>query len=364
MGRRDAPAVMRRVILGVFFGGLLFLTFSVLEPFLVPIAWAGILVYVTWPLHRRLAGASRLRAVASALALTVLLAAALILPVVGLFFSLRSEVADAYAAISERIAEGPLVLPQAIAELPWIGEQLQAFLRRVTADRETLGAELSHWLEPWVGQVGQIAGGVTRFAAKLGLALLTLFFFYLDGQRLMAQTRRVLERLIGPRGNRYLTAVGETTKAVVYGIVLTALAQGALAGLGYWVAGVPAPVLLSALTALVALVPFGTPFVWGAVTLWLFFSGQTLAGFGMLAWGTFVVSGVDNLIRPLVISSATQIPFLLVMFGVLGGLAAFGVVGLFLGPMILAVVMAVWQEWLEEQADEPETEAPRPQDEP
>ncbi|MBI3140302.1 MAG: AI-2E family transporter [Rhodocyclales bacterium] len=352
MDSHDSAALTRRVILAVFFGGLLFLAYGVLAPFLVPMAWAGILAYVTWPLHRYLAGASRRRGVASALALTVLVAAAFILPVIGLVFSLRGEVAGAYQAIQERMARGPVLLPPAIADIPWLGEQLQEFLSRVTADQETLGAELKHWIEPWVGQVGQLAGGVTRFVAKLGLALLALFFFYLDGHRLVGQTRRVLERFIGERAHRYLKAVAETTKAVVYGIVLTALAQGALAGLAYWVAGVPAPVLLGALTALVALIPFGTPFVWGAVTLWLFFAGHTLAGFGMLAWGTFVVSGVDNLIRPLVISSATRIPFLLVMFGVLGGLAAFGVVGLFLGPVILAVLLAVWQEWLEEQTGE------------
>ena len=134
---------------------------------------------------------------------------------------------------------------------------------------------------------------------------------------------------------------------MVYGILLTAIAQGLLAGLGYWVAGVPAPVLLTLVTILLALVPFATPFVWGGVAVWLLVQGHTLEAIGLAVWGTLVISWVDNLIRPLVISSATKISFLLVMFGVLGGLAAFGFVGLFIGPVILAILLAVWREWLE-----------------
>jgi predicted PurR-regulated permease PerM len=142
------------------------------------------------------------------------------------------------------------------------------------------------------------------------------------------------------------------TKAVVWGLVATALAQGALAGLGYWWAGVDAPVLFGAVTALVAMLPFGAPFVWGSIGIWLLVSGNLTAGIGLLVWGALVVSWIDNLIRPLVISSATRIPFLLVLFGVLGGLAAFGLIGLFLGPVILAVLVAVWREWLEEAGGE------------
>ncbi|MEA3276350.1 MAG: AI-2E family transporter, partial [Pseudomonadota bacterium] len=134
--------------------------------------------------------------------------------------------------------------------------------------------------------------------------------------------------------------------------VLTALAQGALAGLGYWVAGAGAPVLLGALTALLALVPFGAPLVWGSVGVWLLLTDAFWPGVGVLLWGALVVSMIDNLVRPLAISSSTRIPFLAVFIGVLGGLQAFGLVGLFIGPVILAVMLAVWREWLEGQVKE------------
>jgi predicted PurR-regulated permease PerM len=135
---------------------------------------------------------------------------------------------------------------------------------------------------------------------------------------------------------------------VVYGLVFAALAQGSLAGFGYWIAGLNAPVFLAALTTLAALIPFAVPLVWGGVALWLLAIGKTGAGVFLLIWGATAVSWVDNVVRPFVISSATRIPFLLVMFGVLGGLAAFGLVGLFVGPVILAVLIAVWREWLAE----------------
>jgi predicted PurR-regulated permease PerM len=139
-------------------------------------------------------------------------------------------------------------------------------------------------------------------------------------------------------------------QAVLYGLILTALLQGTLAGLGYWAAGIRAPVLLGVVTVILALIPFGAPLVWGSVCIWLLLVGETWAGAGLALWGMLVVSQIDNLLRPLVISSVTRIPYLLVLFGVLGGISAFGLIGLFLGPITIAVLLAVWREWVGEQA--------------
>jgi predicted PurR-regulated permease PerM len=181
---------------------------------------------------------------------------------------------------------------------------------------------------------------------KTFFALLTAFFTYRHGEQLAGQVTLVLERVVGDRVHGYLAAIGDTTRAVVYGLVLAALAQGFLAGIGYLIAGLQAPVLLGAVTALIALIPFGAPLIWIGASLWLIVTGDLKSGIFLIIWGAGVVSWVDNLIRPLVISNATRIPFLLVLFGVLGGIAAFGLVGLFVGPVILAVLMAVWREWL------------------
>ncbi len=196
---------------------------------------------------------------------------------------------------------------------------MQRLLEQLTGDPENFGTQMNTWVRQGLDQAVALIGDVGRNAAKLGFALITVFFFYRDGDKVLRQVQKVLRRFLGERVDGYLVAVGSMTKAVVWGLVATALAQGVVAGLGYWWAGVAAPILLSAVTALIAMIPFGTPFAWGSIGIWLLISGDTVGGIGLLLWGALVVSWVDNLVRPLVISNATRIPFVLVMFGVLGG---------------------------------------------
>ncbi len=191
----------------------------------------------------------------------------------------------------------------------------------------------------------RLVGDLGLNALRLGFALLTSFFLFRDGEQLLDQLRGILHGLLGNRVQAYFDAVGDTTRAVVYGLLLAALAQGLLAGLGYWVVGVRAPTFWGAATAVVSLIPFGAPVVWGSIGVWLLLKGEIGAGVGLLLWGALAVSWIDNLVRPLVISGVAKIPFLLVLFGVLGGLVAFGFIGLFVGPVILAILLALWREW-------------------
>ncbi len=355
-----AERIARRIILGFLLGGLLVLGYAVLHLFIVPVAWAIIIAFATWPLFQPLRARLPRHPTLAALLMTLLLTAAFVLPALWMGVLLRSEVGIAIAALTGQIKQGTLALPDFIRSLPWIGDFLQGLLDELTGDPEAFRAQMTAWVGQGADHLVALIGDVGRNAAKLGFALITVFFLYRDGERVLEQVHLVLHRFLGARVDAYLAAVGGMTKAVVWGLVATALAQGFVAGLGYAWAGVSAPVLLGAVTALIAMIPFGTPFAWGSVGAWLLVSGDTLGGIGLLLWGGLVVSWVDNLVRPLVISNATRIPFLLVMFGVLGGLAAFGLVGLFLGPVILAVLMAVWREWLEESDLKP----PRPQDAP
>lgn len=340
--------LQKRLVLALLLGLLFILAYRVLHIFFIPVAWAGILVYVTWPFYQRLRIWMKGRHTPSALIMTLLLSLTLILPVLWVGLLLQAELATVYQKLVPRLSEGAVTLPSFILELPWLGKELQDFITRMTHDPEALRQQLKAWTDSGTGHIGSFLGGVGRNLGKMGFALLTAFFLYRDGEKLIAQIRAVLHQILGQRVDGYLESTGATTRAVVYGIGLTALAQGLLAGVGYWVAGVPSPVFLGMLTTLIALIPFGTPFAWGSVCIWLLIDGQFWPAVGLLLWGTLVVSWVDNIIRPIVISSATQIPFLLVMFGVLGGLAAFGMVGLFIGPVILAILVAVWREWLED----------------
>jgi predicted PurR-regulated permease PerM len=273
---------------------------------------------------------------------------------------LRTEVPTAYLAFIDLLSHGREALPSSVVGLPWIGPEIERLVELTSQDPGALRAQLLQWVEPLADEALSVLGDVGRTAFKFGFALLTAFFLYRDGETLLRQARKLLLRLLGPRAGAYLEAIGDTMRAVLYGLILTALIQGALAGLGYWAAGVGAPVLLGVITVILALVPFGAPVVWGSISVWLLATGETLAGVGLAAWGAVVVSQIDNLLRPLVISGATRIPYLMVLFGVLGGISAFGLIGLFLGPIVIAVLLAVWREWIEEPSPS-EADWPPPQ---
>jgi predicted PurR-regulated permease PerM len=353
----------RRIALGLFLAGLLLLSYQVLRLFLVPVAWAVILVYVTWPLHRWLCGWLSRRPGVNATLMTLFLALTFGLPLLGAVVMLRGEVPAAHQALVVFLAGGADALPPEVARLPWIGPEIERLLELSAEDPAALRAQVLQWLKPWGEESLKLLGDIGLTAFKFAFALLTAFFLYRDGESLLAQAGRLFRGLLGPRAGHYLKAMGDTTQAVLYGLVLTALLQGALAGAGYWAAGVQAPVLLGVVTAVFALVPFGTPLVWGVVSAWLLLTGQVWEGAGLAAWGALVVSQIDNLFRPLVISGATRIPYLLVLFAVLGGIAAFGLLGLFLGPIVIAVLLAVWREWVHEHAP-PETPGEPTQDNP
>ncbi len=343
---------LRPMIVISFVAVLVLLAFQVLQPFIVPVIWAVILAYVTWPMHERLVRLCGGRRTLAAFSMTMLLSAAIILPLVWIVLLLKSEALPFYREILPMIARAKL--PEFIADLPLLGPRLQEILAQITRDPSAVDAAVRDFFAQSSGEISALIGGIGRNIVKMGIAMVSLFFMYRDGEHFAAQSERILEQFFGRvRVQHYLEAVGNTVKAVVYGIVLAALAQGTLAGLGYWVAGLPVPVLFGLLTFLVGLVPFVVPFMWGSASVWLYLTGETTAAIGLAIWGLAAVSWIDNIVRPLVISGATRIPFLLVLFGVLGGLTAFGLVGLFLGPVILAVIMAVWREWLAEKRSQP-----------
>ena len=352
----DLPTApwFRRVLVAGLVLGILLLTFSVLRPFIVPLIWGGILAYVSWPMQQRMIRWLRGRVGLASSLTTLLVTAAIVVPLVWLILMLRVEAISAYATVQNFLASKP-TLPQAVRDLPWIGQVLQDLLAQMAADPKSINQQFVILMEESSVEVTRLIGGVGRNVAKLFFAVLSMFFLLRDGPRLLHEARAILEGILGPTVRDYLDAVGSTTQAVVYALILGALAQGAVAGIGYFIFGIKAPVLMGAVTVLVALVPFGAPVVWGSMAVWLIVTGHVWPGVGLLLWGLLLVSWVDNIVRPLVISNATRMPFLLVVFGVLGGVLAFGLVGLFIGPVLLAVSLALWREWLE-QHQKPESE--------
>jgi predicted PurR-regulated permease PerM len=337
---------LRRLITIVLLAGLVLLGFRIMDPFIVPLVWAGILAFVTWPGYEWLRVRCGGRSTLAALLMTLVVTAAVVAPLVWLAVVLRLEVMRAYHATQALLASGGLQLPPAVLRLPWIGERLHDLAARAAADPNALGLELRKVTDHSLEGIGHVVGGITRNAVKLLFAVVSLFFAYRNGQRFAGQVVHALEQLLGPRVHHYLRAIEQTVRAVVYGLVLAALVQGLLVGIGYWVAGVAAPVFLAALTTVCGLIPFAAPTIWGGVVLWLVMKGTMVRAVALLIWGGLVMGWVDHIVRPFLISREAQIPFLIVLFGVLGGLATFGLVGLFVGPVILAVLLAIWREWL------------------
>ncbi|UIZ93617.1 AI-2E family transporter [Acinetobacter johnsonii] len=350
--QRYAPALQKVLLFGLIFI-LFYLSFQVLKYFIVPVLWAAIIAYITWPLYHSVQKLCGPRPTLSATLMISMVVLVVGIPLTFAIFMLQHEGRNLFYELQRQVFSGHLDVPQFIRDLPIIGKEVTRTLKEINTDPNSIVQNVSGWFQSHLNYGRLVLSEISKNIFKLCFAVMSLFFFYRDGQTILNQVSKALEMVIGPRIHHYLETISETTRAVVYGVGLTAIAQALLAGLSYFVAGVPNPMVLTIVTFIFALIPFGPPVAYSAVSLWLFSQGQTIEAIGVMVWGVCVVSTADNVIRPLVISGATQIPFLLIMFGVLGGLASFGMVGLFVGPVILAVLLAIWREWLHEQVNEP-----------
>jgi predicted PurR-regulated permease PerM len=337
---------LRRILLGLALGLLLAISLLVLRPFLAPIVWATILAFASWPLYRRLRLPLRRSDTAAAFLMTLLMCCAVVLPLLWLAILLKRELVESYGTLAVYFKQGPHPLPTVIRDIPWLNNLVQAGLDRYASDPDELRREALSWLQSWAGELAGLLGDIGRNLGKLLVTMLTLFFLYRDGGEIVRQARVVVRRFFGDRLHPYIDTAGTMTRAVIYGLLLSAIAQGLMAGIGYRVAGLGSPVLLGVLTGVLSVVPaIGTAIVWVPTSVWLLVTGSVWKAIFLLFWGFLLVHPVDNILRPLLISNVTRVPFLLTMFGAVGGLATFGLVGVFVGPVLLGVAMAIWREW-------------------
>lgn len=317
--------------------------FVVLRPFLTSLLWAAVLAYLTWPIYRRLRAGTR-RPRAAALTMTAAVVLCVALPVAALLVTLASEGPALVQDLREWIEhDAPLVGD------PWLERAQELARERGLAEAPSLG--------PWLGQAGARASrelvglgtGVVRNVLRFLVTILSLYGFYVNGERLLALARALAPLLFPTAPDRFLERIGSSVSAVVFGMVGTALAQGLLAGAGLALAGVPSSVALASLTALVAFVPGGATGVSLVAAAWLWFGDEPrpVAAAFLAVWALLVVGTIDNVLRPLLISGRGRIPFLLVLFGVVGGVAAFGLIGLLLGPTLLVVGRSLVEELAE-----------------
>ena len=317
----------------------------VLWPFLSALLWAAVLCFSTWPAYtwfeRTLGG----RRTLAALLMTLLVALVLVAPFAISVATLADSVSSIVAAANRVLEQGPPAPPTWVARLPLVGERLAIYWQGLAYNAPAFLIELTKLVRP-ATDIAVASGAVLGVGLlELALSVFIAFFFYRSGPQMAAYVRISSERIAGTRARHLLSVVGLTVTGVVYGLIGTALVQGLLAGIGFWVAGVPQALLLGFLTFILSFVPFAPPLVWGSVTLWLFFQGEVGWGFFVGAWGLLLVSSIDNVLKPYLLAQANSLPVLLSFFGLVGGILAFGFIGIFLGPVLLAVGYSLFLEW-------------------
>lgn len=338
--------ILRPVLLGVLVVVVGVACLDVLTPFVAAITWAAILAYTSWPLYQRVRKLFGRFTTVAASVMTLLMTGAVVMPVLCILVLVSEEFIVAYRALVHLLGDTPYTLPGFIQRIPWLGESLQQQIDHYSGEPIVLMHQAGVWVLTWASELTALAGGIGRNLAKLIVTIVTVFFFYRDGESILLQSRRVVGRFFDDRLEPYIATLATMTRSVVYGLVVTAFAQGLIASIGYAIVGIQAAILLGALTGILSVVPMlGTGVVWVSLSVYLAVTGHLLKAVILLVWGVLLVHPTDNVLRPLLISNATRVPFLLVMFGVLGGLSAFGLVGAFVGPIILAVGLATWREW-------------------
>ncbi len=338
-GRVDAAIGL--VALGILLVGC----FVVLRPFLAAVLWALVLAIALWPVFRWLeARVHGQRGLAAAL-VTGVLVVLLLGPAALLGVAAAGHIEGLATVVRRLLEQGPPPPPGWAGELPVIGPDLAAAWAEMSDDAD-------RFAEAVAARVPAARAWLLSLAARLGggilelvLSLVIAFFMLRDGAGAAGQTRAVGERVAGERADQLIRVAEGTMRGVVYGILGTALAQGALAAVGLWLAGVPGPLLLGVLVALLSVLPAGPALILLPAVLSLFVAGEVGWGVFLLVWSVLAVGGVDNVIKPYFIGRGSALPLLLVFLGIFGGAIAFGFLGIFLGPTLLAVGYALMRAW-------------------
>ncbi|AVF57816.1 AI-2E family transporter [Pseudomonas fulva] len=334
-----------RLLIQILLLALLGAGLWVMAPFISALLWGAILAFASWPLMRFLTRVLGGRETLAAGLLTSAWILIVALPLVWLGFNLADHIRDATLFVRDVQVDGLPDAPVWLVDIPLVGERMASWWSSL----DQQGAALLASVKPYLGQVGnwllarsaQIGSGVL----ELTLSLVFVFFFYRDGPRLSAFVLRLLHRLTGERAEYYLNLVAGTVQRVVNGVIGTAAAQALLALIGFLIAGVPGAIVLGLVTFMLSLIPMGPPLAWLPVTGWLVWKGEYGMAIFMGIWGTFVISGVDNVLKPYLISRGGDLPLVIVLLGVFGGLIAFGFIGLFIGPTLLAIGYSLLLDW-------------------
>jgi predicted PurR-regulated permease PerM len=356
------PAYERSALVGPISAARWLLVFVLLagvyffHGFLVPVLAALVIGFATWPIYRRLlaaiGGNRTLGATIAIIAVISFIVAPISLAAVYAVDEVREWVAWTIET-NKFGAPVPVWLTQIPGAGVWLGTQWAKYVGHPGAIGELVqlvsGSNIGNIYR------GILVVGASAFQSFLTLLfmLITLFFVYRDGERLVAQLDRLGERILPMRWERVSRIVPLTISSTVTGMGVIAIGEGIVLGVAYWLAGVPSPVTLGIITGIMALIPGGAPLCFTLVSVYLFASGSPFAAAALFAWGTIELFIVDKTLRPRLVGGPISLPFLPTFFGLVGGVKTMGFLGLFVGPVLMALLVAIWREWLREVTDQP-----------
>lgn len=358
----EPSAYPQRIARAILTIALIVLGAWILHRFIAALVWAGVLAIALWPLYRRFARGfpGGKDAITAPLLITLLIGLVFTVPFVYVAIESAAEIRVVAHFLGEAQRNG-IPVPEWVPQFPLAGHSLEAWWRANLSDPKAAHELLGHLDSRSLAASARLYGAaIVHGLLIFGFTLLTVFFLFRDGALFNRQLLRLSDRLLGPDGERIGRHMVQAVLATVNGLVLVGLGEGALMGIAYILAGLPHPVSIAALTGVLAVIPFGAPVAFGAATLYLLAMGSMAAGLGVFGFGLAVVFVADHFVRPVIIGGAARLPFLWVLLGIVGGLETFGIIGLFLGPAVMAALISLWRDWTELPAigDLPEERPP------
>ncbi|WP_460929641.1 AI-2E family transporter [Shinella zoogloeoides] len=342
----------RWLLVLIVFAGIYFF-----HGFVVPVLAALVIAFASWPLYSRLlAQVNGNRTLAASIAILLILAFIVGPIVIASTYALH-EIRDWIGWAVETNRTGAPT-PEWIGALPVVGGWLDMQWTRFLDHPGAIGELTQIVSGANIGNIYRVALAAGGKAFNLLLAMLfmliALFFIYRDGEAFAGQVDRLGERILPMRWERISRIVPATISSTVTGMTLIAIGEGIVLGVAYWVAGVPSAVTLGVLTGVMALFPGGAPLSFTLVSVYLVSSGSPVAGLALFAWGSVELFIVDKTLRPRLVGGPIKLPFLPTFFGLIGGVKTMGFLGLFIGPVLMALLVAIWREWIREvEATEP-----------
>lgn len=336
--------IARWLLLLVVLAGLFFL-----QDFIVPVLGALIIGLSSWPAYKKILAYFNGRSLIAATVALLIVIGVIIVP---LSFALTYVIKEASSFIIWALAANRygVAVPDWIPALPIVGPRMAEYWQLYLGEPHALGALVEIVSGEHLGNIYRMVlsatGNVFHLLLTLLFLLITLFFVYKDGDRILSQIDIVGERILPTRWQRFSRVVPATVNSTVTGMGVIAIGEGVVLGIAYWIAGVPSPALLGAVTGFMALIPGGAPLSFSLVSLYLIGSGNMVAGIALFLWGAIELFIVDKTLRPRLVGGPVKLPFLPTFFGLVGGVKTMGIVGLFIGPVLMALLVAIWREWV------------------